>query len=280
LSDAINGMLGALEPSGKLIEEKNGQLMRQHRELEAKTRELAQANQHKSEFLAHMSHEFRTPLNAILGFSDMMREGKVGEVSEEQKQCLNDVYNSGQHLLSLINDLLDMAAIESGKMELRLSSIDLAELVESIKEEMLPLFADKKQSFEIEIPEELQLVRGDRKRIRQVFLNLLGNANKFTPDGGTVSVKAYGENGWCQVSVIDSGIGIKKDEMAMLFKPFSRPGSKQKEREDGTGLGLAIVKQIVEKHGGRIWVESEYGKGSRFIFTLPFSLIPRYLEST
>lgn len=269
LADTINGMMEMLERSGRTIQEKNGQLMRQQKELKEKTGELVQANQHKSEFLAHMSHEFRTPLNAIIGFSEIMRDGATGKINEEQKQCLNDIFNSGQHLLSLINDLLDMATIESGKMVLSLSDGNLADLIQSIGKEMAPLFAAKGQCLEIDVPDELPLIFADRKRVKQVLLNLLGNASKFTPEGGKLKVEAVGENNGCKISVVDNGIGIMKDEMEMLFQPFSRLESQQRTKESGTGLGLAIVRQIVEMHGGRIWVESEYGKGSRFTFYLP-----------
>ncbi len=269
LAGAINTMMEALERSEKTLKEKSAQLMAQHQELNEKTMELAQASRHKSEFLAHMSHELRTPLNAIIGFSELMLDGVPGEVNEEQKQCLNDVLSSGQHLLSVINEILDLSKIEAGEMELKLSNIRLDSIIQSLKNEMRPILTAKKQSLEVDVEEGLPLVRADRNRVRQVLLNLLGNASKFTPKSGKLKVEAVRENNWCRVSVVDNGIGIKKADQERIFEPFCQLDSHPAKEEGGTGLGLTIAKQIIEKHGGRIWVESKYRKGSRFTFTLP-----------
>ena len=271
LADAINMMMKALERSSKMLQEKNEQLMAQQQELVEKTRELAQASHHKSEFLTHMSHELRTPLNAIIGFSELMLDQVPGKVNEEQKQCLNDVLSSGRHLLSVINEVLDLSKIEAGKMELKLSNIRLIGVVQSLRNEMKPLLTAKKQSLEVDVEEGLPLVHADRNKVRQVLLNLLSNASKFTPASGKLKVEAVKENNWCRISVVDNGIGIRKDDQQRIFEPFSQLDSHLAKEEGGTGLGLAIVKQIIEKHGGRIWVESEYGKGSRFTFTLPLA---------
>ena len=256
---------------GCILREKNEQLMAQQQELEQKTIELAQASHHKSEFLAHMSHELRTLLNIIRGFSQLMLEEVPGKVNEEQKQCLNDVLSSGQHMLSVINDVLDLFKIEAGEMELKLSNISLSSVIQALRREMIPVLTAKKQSLEVDVEEGLPMIRADRKRVRQVLLNLLSNASKFTPESGKLTVEVVKENNQCRISVVDNGIGVKKDDQERIFEPFSQLDSYLAKGEGGTGLGLAIVKQIIEKHGGRIWVESEYRKGSCLTFTLPLA---------
>jgi len=233
--------------------------------------ELRKATQAKSTFLAHMSHELRTPLNVIIGFSELMADEVPGRINEEQRQCLNDILRGGQQLLSLINDVLDLSKIESGKMKLRLTNITLSEVIESVRSAMMPLIAPRKQSLEVEVEEGLPLVHADNAKVRQVLLNLLSNATRFTPDGGKLKIEAVKEGDWCQVSVIDNGIGIKKEDQERIFEPFYQLDSSLTKEKGGAGLGLAVAKQIIEKHGGRIWVESKYGKGSRFIFTLPLA---------
>jgi PAS domain S-box-containing protein len=244
---------------------------RMEQEIMEKTREAEEASRAKSEFLAHMSHELRTPLNVIIGFSELMLDGVAGNVNEEQRQCLSDVLSSGQHLLSLINDILDLSKIESGKLELELRNISLSSLIESLKNEMMPLIAKKRQTLEVKVENGLPLVRADKAKIRQVLINLLSNSTKFTPDGGKLQVEVVREDGWCRVSVIDNGIGIEEENQEKIFEPFCQLGTSPPRESSGTGLGLAIAKQIIEKHGGRIWVESKYGEGSRFNFTLPLA---------
>ena len=244
---------------------------RMEQELVEKTTQAEAASQYKSEFLTHMSHELRTPLNVIIGFSELMLDGVPGKVNEEQKQCLSDVLSSSQHLLSVINEVLDLAKIESGEVELKLSNIKLTGVIQSLRNEMMPILTAKKQSLEVNVEEGLPMVRADRNRVRQVLFNLLSNASKFTPESGKLKVEVVRENNWCRISVVDNGIGIKKDDQERIFEQFSQLDSNLANEEGGTGLGLAIVKQIIEKHGGRIWVESEYGNGSRFTFTLPLA---------
>jgi len=196
-----------------------------------------------------------------------------GEINEEQRQCLEDVLGSSQHLLNLINDVLDLSKIESGKAELNLTNLALSEAIEPLTRTMLPVLAAGQLSLDIEIEKELPLVQADKAKVSEVLLNLLSNATKFTLGGGKLKIEAVRKGNWCQVSVIDNGIGIKEEDQEQIFEPFCQLDNPLTKEKRGTGLGLALVKQIVEKHGGRICVESEYGKGSRFTFTLPLATI-------
>jgi len=253
------------------LQEKNRYLMKQQQELMEKTKELEAASEAKSEFLAHMSHELRTPLNVIIGFSELMLDGVPGKINKEQRQCLDDILSSSKHLLDLINDVLDLSKVESGKIKLRQIDIAMTDVLEELKRTMTPILAPRKQSLDIEVEEGLPPVHADKGKVRQVLLNLLGNATKFTPDGGKLKIEAIRKDHSCQVSVVDNGIGIKKEDQEKLFEPFSQLDNPLIGEKGGTGLGLAVTKQIIEKHGGQIWVESEYGRGSRFTFTLPLA---------
>ena len=246
-------------------------LQRSNKSLAETNRALEQASHAKSDFMAKMSHELRTPLNVIIGFAELMLDQVPGEINDEQRQCLDDVLDSGQHLLGLINDILDLSKIEAGKVELRLTDIVLPDVVESLRSAMMPILDARKQSLDVELEEGLPLVYADKARLRQVLLNLLSNSTKFTPDGGKLKIEAVRDGDWCQVSVVDNGVGIKEEDWERIFDPFYQVDSSMPKREEGTGLGLALVKQIVEQHGGRVWVASEYGKGSRFTFTLPLA---------
>ncbi|MBI3931406.1 MAG: PAS domain S-box protein [Chloroflexi bacterium] len=240
-------------------------------ELIEKTREVVRANQLKSEFLAQMSHELRTPLNVIIGFSELMIDEVPGKINEEQRQSLNDVLDNARRLLDLINDVLDLSRIESGKTELKLGNIALTEVVESLARTMMPILTPREQSLAVEIEDRLPPVLADEAKLKQVLLNLVDNASKFTPDGGKLKIKALREGDYCRVSVIDNGIGLKKEDQERIFDPFCQLDNPLARGERGTGLGLPLVKQIVESYGGQIWLESEYGKGSRFTFSLPLS---------
>jgi len=257
LSHENKRLVDDLQRSNKLLFEANKQLK--------KTTET------KSAFLASMSHELRTPLNVIIGFSELMIDKVPGEINEEQRQCLNDILSSSKQLLSLINEVLDLSKIESGKVELRLSNIVLTKVIESLKSTLMPILATRKQSLDIEIEEGLPPVYTDEAKLRQVFLNLLTNAINFTSDGGKLKIEAIRDGDWCQVSVIDNGTGIKKEDQERIFEPFTRIDVLPQEKREGTGLGLAITKQLVDMSGGKIWVESEYGKGSQFTFTVPLA---------
>jgi len=246
-------------------------LQRSNKLLYEANEELRKATEAKSEFLAHMSHELRTPLNVIIGFSELMIDRVPGEINEEQRHCLNDILDSGKHLLNLISDVLDLSKIESGKMKLRLTNFALTKVIESLKNTIMPMLVSKKQSLDIKVDEEFPPVRADEAKVRQVLLNLLSNSNKFTGEGGKLKIETVRDGNWCQLSVIDNGIGIKKEDQERVFEPFCQLDNPLTKEKSGTGLGLAVAKQIIERHGGRIWVESEYGRGSQLTFTLPLA---------
>jgi len=253
------------------LQKRNKQLIAQQQELIEKTAEVEKATRLKSEFLANMSHELRTPLNIIIGFSELMVDGVPGKINKEQRQCLNDTLASSRHLLNLINEVLDISKIESGKIELKLKDIVLNEMVKPLTRTMMPIVAPRKQSLDIEIEEGLPPVHTDKAKLREVLLNLVDNSSKFTPAGGKLKIEAVREGDWCRVNVIDNGIGIKEEDQERIFEPFCGVDDSLVTERNGTGLGLAVVKQIVERHGGRVWVESEWGKGSQFSFTMPLA---------
>ena len=240
------------------------------REIEVKSRELETASRHKSEFLANMSHELRTPLNAIIGFSEVLAERMFGEINDKQAEYLADILESGRHLLSLINDILDLSKIEAGRMELEPAEFDLPAAIENT----LILVRERAQRRAIKLSrtldERLGNVCADERKVKQVLLNLLSNALKFTPEGGRIDVQAQLSDGVAEISVSDTGVGIAPQDQEAVFEEFRQVGTASKKIE-GTGLGLAISRKFVELHGGRIWVESEVGKGSTFRFTLPNS---------
>jgi len=271
MEEALKDKNEQLDAQNEELQVQTEELMTQQQELMEKTREVEQATQAKSEFLAHMSHELRTPLNVLIGFSELMIDEVPGEINEEQKQCLNDIMSSSKHLLDLINDVLDLSKIESGKMKLELANISLSDVIEPLTRTMLPILAPRKQSLDIKVEEELPKVYADKAKVRQVLFNLLSNSIKFTPDGGKLKVEAVRSGDWCQVSVIDNGIGIRKEDQEQIFEPFYQQDNPLTKEKSGAGLGLTVAKEIIEKQGGRIWVESEYGKGSRFTFTLPLA---------
>jgi len=253
------------------LQERNEQLKAQREELVRKATELEMVNQAKSEFLASMSHELRTPLNAIIGFSELMLDGIPGEINNEQRGCVNDILDSGQHLLNLINDILDLSKVEAGKIELKLQNLDIAAIISGVVQIIKPMLAKNGQEIEVSVMQGLPKVRGDKNRLEQILLNLLSNASKFTKQGGRVRIHVGRESGYCQVAVIDTGIGIKKEDQEHMFEAFIQGETLSDRKKEGTGLGLTLTKRFVEAIGGRIWMESEYGKGSIFIFTIPLA---------
>jgi signal transduction histidine kinase len=244
---------------------------RLYREIEVKSRELEAASRHKSEFLANMSHELRTPLNAILGFSEVLSQRMFGEINDKQAEYLGDILESGQHLLSLINDILDLSKIEAGRMELEPTDFDLPSAIENT----LVLVRERAQRHGITlgrtVDECLGTIRGDERKVKQVLLNLLSNALKFTPEGGQIDVRAKAQDEAAEISVRDTGVGIAPEDQEAVFEEFRQVGTASKKVE-GTGLGLAISRRFIELHGGRIWVNSQIGAGSTFTFTLPLRI--------
>jgi signal transduction histidine kinase len=230
--------------------------------------ELEEASRHKSEFLANMSHELRTPLNAIIGFSEVLRDEMVGPVNEKQAEYLDDIISSGHHLLSLINDVLDLSKVEAGQVELEVHPFSLREALERGVVMVRERATEDGVRVALDTDPEVDVVDGDERRIKQVIFNLLSNAVKFTPSGGEVDVSATRINGEVRVAVADTGPGIAPEDRARIFEEFQQTETGVGHRE-GTGLGLALSKRFVELHGGRIWLESEVGHGSTFTFALP-----------
>ncbi len=256
--------LGALAAN---VNRMNDELRRLYRELET-------ASQHKSEFLANMSHELRTPLNAIIGFSQVLREGMVGGVNEKQVEYLDDILSSGNHLLSLINDVLDLSKVEAGQVELEVAPFSLQDALERGVSMVRERATKDGVRVTLHANGGLDVVTGDARRIRQVIFNLLSNAVKFAPAGGLVDVTAKQADGEVRVSVADTGPGIADHDLDRIFEEFQQTEAGARQHE-GTGLGLALSKRFVEMHGGRIWCDSEVGKGSTFVFTLPLGPVER-----
>jgi GAF domain-containing protein/anti-sigma regulatory factor (Ser/Thr protein kinase) len=241
------------------------------REIEDKSRQIGAANRHKSEFLANMSHELRTPLTAIIGFSEVLSDKIFGELNGKQDEYIGDIVSSGRHLLSLINDILDLSKVEAGRMDLDLAKFDVPMAIENA----LILIRERATRHGIKvqhhIDEQLGEIMGDERKFKQILLNLLSNAVKFTPEGGRIDVDAALNNQSVEISVSDTGIGIALEHQETIFEEFRQVGTDASKKPEGTGLGLALTKRFVELHCGTIRVESVLGKGSTFTFTLPLS---------
>ncbi|HET8576928.1 MAG TPA: ATP-binding protein [Methylomirabilota bacterium] len=237
-------------------------------QLQTLNAQLQRASQAKSEFLANMSHELRTPMNAILGFTEMIEDQIYGEVPEAIRTPIHDIRTCGRQLLGLINDVLDLSKIEAGRMELSVAEYSVEQVLETVWLSLRSLAAEKGLDFVVECQPEIPPAYGDGKRITQCLTNLVGNALKFTKQGG-VTVRAALRDGEVLYSVADTGIGIPTDQLAHVFGEFRQVDASISREFGGTGLGLSITKTFVEMHGGRIWVESELGKGSTFYFTIP-----------
>jgi signal transduction histidine kinase len=239
------------------------------REIEDKSRQIEAANRHKSEFLANMSHELRTPLNAIIGFSEVLGERMFGELNEKQAEYTEDILSSGRHLLSLINEILDLSKVEAGRMELEVATFDLPLAIDNARTFVRERATKHGINLDVKVDEQLGDFVGDERKIKQILLNLLSNAVKFTPEGGRIGINARQADGAVEISVSDTGIGIASEDQAKIFEEFRQVGGDYAHKKEGTGLGLTLAKKFVELHGGKIWVESEIGKGSTFTFTLP-----------
>jgi signal transduction histidine kinase len=258
------------------VRERTADLEQSQRELAVARDEALAANRHKSAFLANMSHELRTPLNAIIGFSEVLGERIFGELNEKQAEYIGDIHQSGHHLLSLINDILDLSKIEAGRLELQLDAFMLPQTVENA----LVLMKERAARRQVELVRELAPAVGkvvaDERKIKQVLINLLSNAVKFTPAGGRVTVRVdLADPDTLRLEVRDDGIGIKPEDHALIFEEFRQASGNYAQKQEGTGLGLALSKRLVEAHGGHIGVVSALGEGSTFWFTLPLQASPR-----
>jgi signal transduction histidine kinase len=238
------------------------------REIGEKGQQLEIASKHKSQFLANMSHELRTPLNAILGYTELILDEIYGEVPDSLRDVLERVQQSGRHLLDLINDVLDISKMEAGQLTLSLNEYSMAEVVHTVSTAVESLATEKGLALKVDLAPDLPRGKGDERRLAQVLLNLVGNAIKFT-DAGEVQIQVTATDSVFTVAVADSGPGIAEPDQQTIFEEFQQADSSSTRLKGGTGLGLAIVKRIVEMHGGRVWVESSFGKGSTFWFTLP-----------
>jgi PAS domain S-box-containing protein len=239
-----------------------------NQELESRNKEVERANRLKSEFLASMSHELRTPLHTIIGFSELLSEQFEGPLNDKQKRFIDHIHRDSLHLLELINDVLDLSKIEAGRLELRREAFDIGMAIEEVVQPIRRQAEAKALSVDTHVAVD-SAVYADRVRFKQILLNLLSNAVKFTPEGGRVRVDAAIRDGFFEISVSDTGVGISAEEHVTVFDKFYQVGNTTKGVREGTGLGLAITQHLVAEHGGRIWVESEVGQGSRFTFTIP-----------
>jgi len=240
-------------------------------EIQEKSRQLELASQHKSEFLSHLSHELRTPLNAVIGFSEALLEKMFGEMNAKQEDYLKDIHSSGRHLLALIKDILDLSKIEAGRMELEPSEFSLPAALQ----DSMTLIRERAQThgvaLELRVDPQLGDIHADERKLKQIVLNLLSNAVKFTPHGGRVELGARMNGSAVEVSVKDTGVGIAPEDQQAVFEEFRQVGHDYTTKHEGTGLGLPLTRRFVELHGGKISLESEFGKGSTFTFTLPLT---------
>jgi signal transduction histidine kinase len=265
----INEQSQGLNDSLQLL---NEELQARQTEVAESNRRLEHVSRSKSDFLANMSHELRTPLNSVIGFSEVLQDQMFGPINEKQQEYITNILTSGRHLLSLINDILDLSKVESGKMELELSGFSLREAIDAA----LMMLREKAMKGGIELRLELTTeadinITADQRKLKQILFNLFSNAVKFTPAGGSVNVSTARDGDYIEVTVTDTGMGIKEENIPKLFKAFTQLESVYTKGFEGTGLGLALTKKLVELHGGRVWVESQFGAGSRFSFSIPFS---------
>ncbi len=259
------------------MEKKNQELTEIKEELEFQTQRALESNRHKSEFLANMSHELRTPLNSIIGFSEVLLDEYFGPLNDKQREYLHDVLDSARHLLSLINDILDLSKIEAGKMELELAEFPVHDFLAMSTNLMKEKAHSHNINLTIEVDDNLSVIAGDERKLKQVIYNLLSNAFKFTDDNGEIGISAIRQRDLARFCVWDSGMGISVEDQKRIFGEFQQADGSLTKRYEGAGLGLAIVKKFIELHGGTVWVESKLGQGSRFYFTIPIQS-PKWLK--
>jgi signal transduction histidine kinase len=262
-------LVARLKDSNRYLMRQHAALRRADEEILQVNRQLEQSNRYKSEFLANMSHELRTPLNAILGFSEILLDPTMDLTTGERIEFLRNIHSSGRHLLGLINDILDLAKIEAGKMELRAEEMRVAEALHEVTAILEPMARQQGLQLRTVGAVEAGVIRADRSKIKQVLYNLLSNAVKFTPPPGQITLTVRDAPEQLTVSVQDTGIGMKSEDLPRLFREFEQIDGSYTRRYQGTGLGLALSRRFVQMHGGRIWAESKFGKGSTFTFTIP-----------
>lgn len=262
LCDSFNQMADNLRTS----EEK---LQFQAEKLKFTNDRLEQSNKMKSHFLANMSHELRTPLNSIIGFAEILSDNLFGELNSKQSKYVQNIHASGRHLLELINDILDLSKVEAGKMELYLEPIEIKRALNDVEIIISPLASKKNLSLTVNKLDDLPVINADLGKLKQIMYNLLSNAVKFTPENGSIEVDCLARENSVQISVRDTGIGISEDDQAIIFQEFKQVDMSLSREHEGTGLGLALTKRLIEMHGGKLWVNSELGKGSVFSFILP-----------
>jgi two-component system, NtrC family, sensor kinase len=268
LADRFNDMADRLRQSYLELERK---VAVRTRELQEKSHELEIANQHKSEFLANMSHELRTPLNAVIGFSEVLAERYFGDLNAKQAEYVADIHSSGTHLLSLINDILDLSKVEAGRMELEPSEFDLKGTLQNATTLVRERAHRQGIALKLELASDLGSIRADERKVKQIMLNLLSNAVNFTPEGGAVSVCATRANGAVEIAVSDTGMGIAAEDHEAVFQEFRQVGRDYTKKAEGTGLGLPLARRFAELHGGTIRVASALGQGSTFTLVIPFA---------
>ena len=286
LAESFNRMAEDLEKSQGSLKKAGDELQQWGKELERKVHErtaeleqrgqeladtnvrLEEMSRHKSQFLANMSHELRTPLNSIIGYTKLMLDGLEGDINEEQQKDLDTVYRNGKHLLELINDLLDISRIEAGKTVLSYEVFNIFDLLAEVISTIEPLAREKGLTLTYSVATDIDKLDADRAKTKQVLINILGNAVKFTNEG-SIKLNVAETDSDFVFSVADTGMGMKKEDLEAIFDSFKQVGPAQIAGYEGTGLGLNISKQFVEMQGGKIWAESEFGKGTTFTFTLP-----------
>jgi signal transduction histidine kinase len=260
------------------VKERTADLERSEQELAHARDEALAANRHKSTFLANMSHELRTPLNSIIGFSEVLGTKLFGELNDKQAEYVTDIHDSGTHLLSLINDILDLSKIEAGRLELNAAPFDLGAVVDNVLTLMKERATRGSVRLDKEVADDIDTITADERKVKQVLINLLTNGVKFTRPGGTVTVRVRRAAQDVVISVADTGIGIAKADQEIIFEEFRQATGEYTRKQEGTGLGLTLCRRLVELHGGRIWVESELGRGSTFSFTLPRNIVPASVQ--